>query len=446
MKEYSIDTALCILDADLGAAIEERLSLNSEFTTVTLAAPNNIPKIALTLVRLEPDSFKGSEPSFTHIGILRKGQRVATNQVRIKVTDVIEIPSIPISTIFKKIPPALSNSLKDIAHIQYSKIPSETAKALFDVVIKTYPTHADRIKRLHERLRTSEVPVKARLEDAAIEKDATGICLDIFGIDRSKVMRNWNAKEGINGNSFLSGLVEYAVNEDQIIAHDLNTLPGWQQLSKYLTGVVEFINEDDERLLIINSNRTPIEKALGVDLIYYHRKFQAFTFVQYKMMDRQTSSKSFYYNPRQGAHDNEIARMDDFFRLLTAETPTATLVDYRFSDCPLFFKLCKKIQLKANESTIAHGAYISLNHWNILLKDESIRGPHGGLQIGFHTLGRRYIGTHLFVELVQKGLLGTSVVASQKVALFIEDSIANGHSIIFAIDESDKSNSKARNF
>lgn len=446
MSNFSISATLCILSEDLAYAIEERLSVSSEFTTVMTTYPSQIAKIALILIRIGSNPFEEQEPSFTHIGILRKGQRVATSQVRVKITDIVELPLIPVSTLLYNVSPGLQKNIEDIATKQYKNIPKETSKELFKALLKILPEKKDQILRLANKINTPKLELNNRALDVATEKDATSICLDIFGIDRSQIIQTWDAEEGLNGKSFLTGLTDYTIYEDDAISHDLHSLPGWEQIAKNITGIVEFKNELDERLVIINANRKPLEKALGVDLIYYHRKYQAFTFVQYKIMENQTEKREFYYNPNQNSHNDELLRMDNFFKLLNAEPVSSTLIDYRLTDCPIFFKLCKKIELKAEDASIVPGAYISLNHWNILLKDPSIQGPKGGLQVGFHNLGKRYIGTQLFIELVQKGLLGTNVVASEKVANFIEAAIKIGHSILFAVDDSQKETLRRRRF
>jgi hypothetical protein len=153
------------------------------------------------------------------------------------------------------------------------------------------------------------------------------------------------------------------------------------------------------------------------------------------MMDQKAEkSNEQYYNPNNKSHHEELGRMGKLYELICQDVKSDELTDYRLTDCPIFFKVCKKLQLKAEDTSIAAGAYIPLNQWNILLKDPSLNGPKGGVQIGFHTLNKRYIGTQTFVELIQKGFLGTQRISSKKIGAFIEDAISKGHSIMYAID------------
>jgi hypothetical protein len=199
---------------------------------------------------------------------------------------------------------------------------------------------------------------------------------------------------------------------------------------------VEFENNRGEKLTVINANRKPAEKATGTDLIYFHRDYEAFTFVQYKMMDKHGKEESdYYYNPNQKSHTSEFARLKKLQQLIDKEPASDKLLDYRLAHTPIFFKVCKKLQLKADETTIAAGAYLPLDHWERLIKDPSTKGKKGGCQIGYHTLHSRYIGTQTFVDLMQKGFLGTHSQASKKIALFVEDAIKNGHSVMYAIEQ-----------
>jgi hypothetical protein len=159
------------------------------------------------------------------------------------------------------------------------------------------------------------------------------------------------------------------------------------------------------------------------------------------MMDKQSGDPVYYYyNPNQKSHEEEIKRMNVLHDLVNSLPSSSQLADYRINKCPIFFKLCKKLQLKADDTSIAFGAYIPLDHWHLLLEDESTKGPKGGRQIGYKALRKRFIGTQTFVDLMQHGFIGTQSLSSQKIALFVEEAIKSGHSVIYAIEN--RKNSK----
>lgn len=228
---------------------------------------------------------------------------------------------------------------------------------------------------------------------------------------------------------------EYVAYEDDVISNDLHQLPGYTLISEAITGVVEFENREGEKLIVINANRKPQEKAMGVDLIYFHRKYEAFTFVQYKMMDQKSKvSNEQYYNPKQKSHAEELARMEHLQILLDEAKQVNDYKDYRFSLSSIYFKLCKKIEMKKADSSIVAGAYIPLQQWKMLLFDPSTKGDKNGIQMGYHTINNRYLGTVTFVDLIKKGFIGTQKGNLLKIAAFIESAIKEGHSVIYAID------------
>lgn len=433
----SIEATLAIFSMDLCATIEEAIERKGQFTTVTDNKPGDFISTALALFCISPYQYADTMFEISHIGIIRKGMRVSTGQVRIKATNLIPLKNLTLDGLKNALPEKFRSNCEKAFSIGYKAVGDKTGEQIFDALINLYPDQAESIHKLWGKAhpKISSAP-ESRLETAAAEKDALGICLDIFGVDRAEILQNWEYSGDSVNNSFLNGLQEYSAYEDDILSKDLHAIPGWQILSEDISGIVNFQNEEGEKLTVINANRKPLEKAMGVDLIYYHRKYHAFTFVQYKMMDQRVENiGEYYYNPIQRSHDDELKRMQKLYDGLLKEKQGESLNDFRIGNCPIFFKLCKKLEFKQSSTSISAGAYIPLTQWTILLGDDSTKGPKGGRQLGYHTLQKRYIGTQVFVDLMQRGFLGTQALGSTKVALFIEDAIKRGSSVMYAIDE-----------
>ena len=435
---FAITATLTITSYDRSEALMLKIDDSDQCTTVTGNNPGDIAAVALSLISLNDSYFNRDEPlKITHLGIIKKGARVATNQVRIKVTDIVKLPDIPLNILLSHVPVRQRILCKNGFKNDYKKISPKASEALFKALIKSCPEQESAINKIASKV-FPETIIKniSRSDDAAVEKDALGICLDIFGIDRPQVFNSWRAQDRSLGTSFLSGLADYTSYEDDVISHDLHNVPGWNTVSETISGIVEFENNDGEKLTVINANRKPLEKAMGIDLIYFHRKYEAFTMVQYKMMDQKVNDiGAQYYNPNNSSHQEEHERMSKLFNLINQDEPSQELSDYRLTDCPIFFKVCRKLQLKSDDTSIAAGAYIPLTQWNILLRDPSFTGPKGGIQIGFHTLNKRYIGTQTFVDLIQRGFFGTQRISSLKIGAFVEDAINKGHSVMYAIED-----------
>lgn len=437
MQPNRIHSTLTIFAPELSGSIIERIEQDGKFTTVTDNPPSDIAPLSLSLLCLDtPDN--ADVPSITHICLLKKQQRVATGQVRLKGTDVVALQSISTKNIVALLPKKLQASGEKAFSVGYKAVPPKTGEAILKALLTIVSDEKKQaILRLIEKIGGQKIKHRSkRADDAAAEKDALGICLDIFGIDRPEILATWTEAGSSNpATSFLSGLKEYVAYEDDLISKDIHLVPGWKEISEEISGIVEFENDDGDKLTVINANRKPLEHAFGVDLIYFHRGYNAFTFVQYKMMDKQGSkSDEYYFNPNQKSHAAEITRMNTLHTSINGLPKGASLSDYRLGECPIFFKLCKKLQLKGDDTSIAAGAYIPLDHWNMLLTDESTKGPKGGRQIGYKNLKKRYLGTKTFIDLVQLGFIGTQSLASHKIALFIEEAIKSGHSVLYAID------------
>ncbi|OJV54190.1 MAG: hypothetical protein BGO31_12610 [Bacteroidetes bacterium 43-16] len=439
-KKPSINSILVIDEINQSELIGQAIMENRPFTEVPMIRPEKVVSRGLVLLCLSSDI--SPEGSGFYICILKKQSRVATGKVRIKCTDAIALDGLDLETFIDRFSIRYGNSLNQAFQNNYTKVSDKLSYLLFDNLCLEFPDHIEEFHRLFDKSK-GFLPKehKFRDEDAAAEKDALSICIDIFGIDRSPILRSWDAKEGRLGHSFLSGLNDYICYEDDILNKDLRNIPGYEVVSEFVTGVVEFENKHGDKLCVINANRKPIEKATGVDLIYFHRKYDAFTCVQYKMMDRSDTDRNYYYNPKNTSHDRELARMTDLLALLNKEQKGSCLIDFRVSSCPFFFKLCKKMSIKEDDGAIVTGAYIPLDQWLFLINDDSTKGKNGGTQLGYHTLGQRYLTKQTFIELVQRGMLGTQAMGSKKMAAFIESAIKMGHSVMYAID-----NSKTRIF
>jgi hypothetical protein len=432
-KPKHITAILNVRNSRVAETIYESIGYKGTFTHVSDVDPRLIAPKGLTLLSLR---LPYSDPEL-RLCILIKNNRVATGQARVKGFKVLQLGSLTIEQVLAAVPDNLRQKADSYLVADYQQFSSKLGEEVYQALLVLQPDMADQVNELYEQLqpRPSKGP-SPREQDAAIEKDALGLTLDIFGIDRANVFRSWQSSGNELGESFLSGLDEFTVYEDDAIAHDLHVFPGLGISKQDITGVVEFESEDGERLTVINANRKPLEKAMGVDLIYFHRRYESFVMVQYKMMDqRNEEHDSFYYNPNQPSHEDELQRLQRLRDLIGEEKKKDNFDHYRLTDSMLFFKLCKKIELKKTDHSLAPGMYIPLEEWEHLLQDSSIIGKKGGRQLGYHTLKKRYLHKDTFVNLVRSGMIGTAGDASQKIAAFIQDAIAKGHSVMYAMDE-----------
>ncbi len=178
----------------------------------------------------------------------------------------------------------------------------------------------------------------------------------------------------------------------------------------------------------------PVEHAMGVDIIYYHQSYEAFTFVQYKMMDGKRADGQVYFDPKSGSTRKELASMSAIWSGLQKTNVGDKLVDYQLALCPFYFKLCRRLQFVTVDSSISPGAYLALDQFEMLIADNCTKGPSGGRQIGYFNLDDRYLRTGDFVDLIRRGMVGTKQVDTRFIEQLVERLIQQGHSVLYAIE------------
>jgi hypothetical protein len=112
----------------------------------------------------------------------------------------------------------------------------------------------------------------------ALQRDAVTLALKAFGLTLTdKAEAVW-----LRGDD--TALTTVNLQENAVIQHDARWLPGWELKHSDLTGRAVFTRQSDT-LHVFTANTLPLEKLLGVDLIYLNEPHGALVMVQYKMME-----------------------------------------------------------------------------------------------------------------------------------------------------------------
>lgn len=372
----------------------------------------------------------------------RKKDRVATRKCRLDFTNITKLDS-PLK--FEEI--LLNLPRKNIFHLRKSsmggirRITIGTWKALLDFLQEEHKEAFDKIMELN-KLRTfkSEVYLKHGVEILIQEKDAINLALR-FANFSSEPIRHWVPTD--SSAPFLKGLRNVNISEDTMISHDWSVFKGWVPQKHDQLGIVSFTNDNGEVIQIWNVNRTPIERTLGVDLIYYHHKFNSYVLVQYKKMEREEEERVFgigdvpdgyaewIYRPIDKSYSDEIQRMREFERIATKKENQHLLTDYRFNDDAFYFKLCPARLINPDSSEMIRGMYFPLSYWERLLSSVNTTGPKGGKYVSYRNAGRYFTNT-LFVELVQAGWIGTRNITSEQLTKLINEILELGKSLVLA--------------
>jgi hypothetical protein len=370
----------------------------------------------------------------THWALARRGDKVVTGKVRVEFVEVV-----PTSIRIDQVTAILGNTnqIKVISAKSGigGSIPAATWLAVKEAVGQIDSASLESLERLERLMRQSRERIdRTGSEVVALERDALGIALDAFdqsGRLRARTLKGWTAPEGNMLSSFLDGLEGVRTIEDQIIAHDAATFPGVDDTRFTVVGAVFRVG--DRALEVFNMNRTRVETSTGADLLYFNEKFDAWTLVQYKSMERNESSpeRSAIYRP-DPTFDNEIGQMDAF----RAEMPDSWTLEegtraFRLSGDGFFFKFCSRVQLDVLSEALLPGMYLPREFLAALLNDPEARGERGGRVVSFKN-AERHLTNSLFSDLIREGWIGTRGVSSEKIANIVRDALDAGRSVSVA--------------
>lgn len=246
------------------------------------------------------------------------------------------------------------------------------------------------------------------------QEDAIQIAMDVFGMRGNAAPDEVALKQGVSSGLSLIGAYLY---EDNVVHSDASHLPGFDAIASDVTGRAIF-KKGDERLVIYTANKLPLEKMLGVDLIYINETRGNVVMVQYKMLEEKKKAKGdWHFRPDQQLRD-EIARMK-------IPEVQAALKDYRLSRNPFFFKFVKrKIVDDSHQSFV-----VSLDHLNHILASPVAKGPKGGVRMSYDALDGTYLREADMIGLIRSGYVGTHGAETTALGTII-DAVAKGNKAV----------------
>jgi len=372
--------------------------------------------------------------SITHWALARKGKKVATGKVRVEFTEVTPT-QLRLSEIERRVGPKIRRNIISARSGVGGRVPPATWVGMKHAVgeIDANSLKAlERLERLRDQSRTFIEQPGAGI--VAQERDAVGIALDVFdqtGQIRKRTLHGWAAPEGDRLSSFLEGLAGVRTIEDQLIARDTTMFPGAEKVHPTIVGAVFAVG--GRKLEVFNVNRTAVESTLGVDLLYWDETFDAWTSVQYKLMERieNRGERHAVYRP-DSAFDAELSRMREF----RARTPDSwTIADgraaYRLCGDGFYFKFCSRVQLEVLSESLLPGMYLPRLLVEATLEDGAARGPRGGRVITFENT-QRHISNTVFAELVRDGWLGTRGGSSKQIASIVRAGLTARRAVVIA--------------
>lgn len=286
------------------------------------------------------------------------------------------------------------------------------------------------IARWLDALRETDGPVSTtqglRLRE---ERDAVSLAVEISGlrVPDGIFLPPTSPVDGhvAFGAVFVPGFV--TDTEDDLLAEDLRRFDRKGILELRSASVARF-TDHDFALTIMNVNRKPLEKILGVDLVYWDEMTCTFTFVQYKRLtqraDRDPGLERWAFTRRV-----ELEKQLELMNLGRHMVKDST--DWRFTSSPFWFKFVRSADFKANELFVLKGMYVPAEYLRRALIDGSLRtGPRSGFEITYKNT--RYLTRESFVELVRRSFVGTTRTTTARV-LKIIDAQSTSREVIVAM-------------
>lgn len=248
------------------------------------------------------------------------------------------------------------------------------------------------------------------------QEDAIQSAMAAFGIRSNAIPDEVVLKPGMPSGL---GLIGTHLYEDNVVHSDASRLPGFNVIASDVTGRATF-QKGDERLVIYTANKLPLEKMLGVDLIYINEARGNIVMIQYKMLEedkKNSENRDWLFRPDKQLH-KEIARMylPDCGNLQT---------DYRLNRDPFFFKFVKRKILDNSHQSFL----VSLNHLKQILVAPEAKGLRGGVRLSYKALAGTYLREADMTSLIRSGYIGTHQAETNALATIL-DEVAKGNKAV----------------
>jgi len=395
-------------------------------------------------------SFSGN--TFDYICLAVKGKKVATAKYRVEFFDFVDLHSLPVSDVQQKISGNLQRHFINVSNGKGGSFPDQTWSESVTAIKALRPQTSEEINRIISIQQISSYQLTGLISEKLLqEREAFGAALDIFcGTNqlRKKVLSTWSpgidkvevTDESQNiaeisdasgrASSLLSGISEKYISEESAIQHDLYNWPEIERTS-HEVGVSTF-QQGHRMLEVVYANRNRLEETLGVDLIYHNLEFNSFILVQYKLMKEENKGKDYIYRP-DPQFDKELSRMNDFTEHHSRTTNLVDDAQYRLLEDGFFFKLVPNIGFRVASPDLISGMYLTRAYVNYVVSPIGPRGPRGGKVFGFKNTPR-YLTNSEFVNMVNRGWIGTMGNDSDVLCHLISGFLESGNAVLIATE------------
>lgn len=369
--------ALLVLGREeLEALAESRRGLTEFTITVPHVEVEGVktPCPCLIFGRMQ-EALGGNVTRFAYLAVMQSRSAVATLQSRVKFKGTATIYPNSAQALLKlmgKSRFATSFEAYITAGARLSRLPP----GLSAEILRTLASD----DRNHWGLRSVMLLLrrpKANSREAQ-QHDAVQTALRAFGLPSDAVA----AQLDVLKNS-ASALGRARVMEDQVIEHDARYVPGYE-LTDSVTGRATF-RKGNQTLEVFTANRTNLEQAFGVDLIYLNSFHSSAVMIQYKMLESHSEAGNPDWVYREDRHlQKQLRAMETFAAKSELCGP------YRLCSDTFFFKFPRRTDGGGKLNII-----VPISHFREILLDPSMRNNTGGLRLVGRDSGENISGKAL---------------------------------------------------
>ena len=398
----------------------ERADLGRHFTMAVQPGTVHDTRTPTLALVFGDDISLSSDDSATngsaHIGVFSRKRPLTALEHGIKITHLTpidpaalaEIAELVVSTRAKR---ALARRLA-VEEKVLSLPPDLSAQ-----IIKALASRSSN-RAAFERISGSLDPPRAKAKPRLLQADAIKSALEIFGLPKDAQAAKLKLPEQDQ-----TELSQFWLREDAVIEHDARSVPELQLTQSHVTGRALF-RRNNEILEVITANRRPLERVLGVDLIYHNVLRESLVMVQYKMLDPNpkrapNSQPDWTYHPDKYLK-REIERMN-----LIAERISQVPTEYRLNPEMFYLKFVKRDMIGSSAAIT-----LPLKHFQTI---PLIKGSRGGRRISYQALNGSYLRDDAFFGLIRAGYIGAHSATTKVLLPIIDALVAGNRAVVVAI-------------
>jgi hypothetical protein len=356
------------------------------------------------------------------VGTLSPGRVAASGLRQLRYTREFEVNQpILADEIRKRLPQSVHRHF-DAVLSDGGRVPARTWAATLKALEEIDAELAGRLRSLLGALAGGSGLHGDAFQVAIQERDALRSALDFAGMSRDPLKQ----VAPTSTRSIIERLGYAVTPEDPAIFNDSLSFLNAKAIGSP-SGIVT-LTEDATTLTVVNINRRPLETTLGADLIYINETTESLVLVQYKTMSDRLDDKPVF----RPSSDANIAKELERMRKIEPGDDDGLPADFRLDPQAGYLKLCSPIvAARQYDTKPTAGMYLPLALWDAIVKTPQVRGPQGGLAVGYHNVDR-YLRNTQFAELVRDGWIGTRTASTRDLTELVVEALDGGRSVTTA--------------